>query len=230
MPARPAAALLQVINTASGGINVAAATAGGVASASSVFSSQFPVAALNNNERKGAGWGSGGGWNDGTANAFPDWVEIDFNGNKIIDRVIVYTLQDNYPNSIEPTDSLTFSQYGVTDFTVQGWNGAAWVTLGSVSGNNLVKRAVTFPAFTTTRIRVNVTSALMQYSRLVEVEAWGMPRRSAAVEHDAGELVESVDRRHSGHLHRHRHRHHSDRQRRLYRRRQCASPVAVPSP
>jgi hypothetical protein len=165
--------LLQVINTASGGSNVAAAAAGGVASASSVFSSQFPVAAVNNNERKGAGWGNGGGWNDATANAFPDWVEIDFNGNKTIDRVIVYTLQDNYPNPIEPTDTLTFSQYGVTDLTVQGWTGSAWTTLATVSGNNLVKRAVTFSAFTTSRIRVNVTSALMQYSRLVEVEAWG---------------------------------------------------------
>jgi hypothetical protein len=165
--------LLQVINTASGGSNVAAAAAGGVASASSVFSSQFPVAAVNNNERKGASWGNGGGWNDATANAFPDWVEIDFNGNKTIDRVIVYTLQDNYPNPIEPTDTLTFSQYGVTDLTVQGWTGSAWTTLATVSGNNLVKRAVTFSAFTTSRIRVNVTSALMQYSRLVEVEAWG---------------------------------------------------------
>jgi hypothetical protein len=171
--ASTSSALLQVIDTASGGVNVAAATAGGVASASSAFSSQFPVAAINNNERKGAGWGSGGGWNDATANVFPDWVEIDFNGNKTIDRVIVYTLQDNYPNPIEPTDTLTFSQYGVTDFNVQGWTGSAWTTLASVSGNNLVKRAVTFSAFTTTRIRVNVTSALMQYSRLVEVEAWG---------------------------------------------------------
>jgi hypothetical protein len=169
--------LLQVIDTASGGSNVALASAGAVASASSVFSGQFPIAALNNNERKGAGWGSGGGWNDATANTFPDWVEIDFNGSKTIDRVIVYTLQDNYPNSIEPTDSLTFSQYGVTNFAVQGWNGATWVTLSSISGNNLVKRAVTFPAFTTSRIRVNISSALMQYSRLVEVEAWG----SAAV-------------------------------------------------
>jgi hypothetical protein len=83
--------LLQVINTASGGVNVALASAGAVTLASSVFSSQFPVAAINNNERKGAGWGNGGGWNDATANAFPDWVEIDFNGSKTIDRVIVYT-------------------------------------------------------------------------------------------------------------------------------------------
>jgi len=165
--------LLQVIDTASGGVNVAAATAGGIASASSVFSSQFPVAAINNNERTGAGWGNGGGWNDATTNAFPDWVEIDFNGSKTIDRVIVYTLQDNFPNPIEPTDTLTFAQYGVTAFNVQGWTGSAWTTLATISGNNLVKRAATFAPFTTTRIRVNVTSALMQYSRLVEVEAWG---------------------------------------------------------
>ncbi len=138
--------LLQVIDTASGGVNVALASTGAVALASSVFSSQFPVAAVNNNERKGAGWGSGGGWNDATANAFPDWVEIDFNGSKTIDRVIVYTLQDNYPNPIEPTDTLTFAQYGVTAFNVQGWNGSAWMTLATVSGNNLVKRAVTFSA------------------------------------------------------------------------------------
>ncbi len=165
--------LLQVIDTASGGTNVALASVGAVASASSVFSNQFPATAGNDNDRKGAAWGSGGGWNDATANTFPDWLQIDFNGSKTIDRVIVYTLQDNYPNPIEPTDSLTFTQYGVTDFTVQGWNGAAWVNLSSVSGNNLVKRAVTFPAFTTNRIRVNITNALMLYSRLVEVEAWG---------------------------------------------------------
>ncbi len=167
-------ALLQVIDTASGGVNVAAAAAGGVASASSVFSSAYPVKASNDNDRKGAAWGNGGGWNDATANAFPDWLQIDFNGSKTIDRIIVYTLQDNYPNPIEPTDSLTFTQYGVTDFAVQGWNGAAWVTLSSVSGNNLVKRAVTFSPFTTSRIRINVTNAPVLYSRLVEVEAWGM--------------------------------------------------------
>ena len=166
-------ALLQVIDTASGGVNVAAAAAGGVASASSVYSASYPVAAINDNDRRGAAWGAGGGWNDATANKFPDWVEIDFNGSKTIDRVIVYTLQDNYANPVEPTDSQAFSQYGVTDFTVQGWNGTSWIALGSVAGNTLVKRAVTFAPFSTSRIRVNVTGASMLYSRLVEVEAWG---------------------------------------------------------
>ncbi|HEY8683039.1 MAG TPA: Ig-like domain repeat protein, partial [Rhodanobacter sp.] len=165
--------LLQVIDTASGGTNVALASSGAVALASSVFSSQYPVAAVNNNDRKGAAWANGGGWNDATANAFPDWVEIDFNGSKTLDQVIVYTLQDNYPNPIEPTDTLTFAQYGVTAFNVQGWTGSTWTTLATISSNNLVKRAVTFSPFITARIRVNVTSALLQYSRLVEVEAWG---------------------------------------------------------
>jgi len=55
---------------------------------------------------------------------------------------------------------------------VQGWNGAAWVTLGAVSGNNLVKRTVSFAAFSTDRIRLNITGALASYSRITEIEAW----------------------------------------------------------
>ena len=133
----------------------------------------FPVSAIINNERAGVNWGNGGGWNDNTANAYPDWVQINFNGSKTIDHVVVYTVQDNYANPVEPTDTMTFSLYGITAFTVQGWNGSAWVTLGSVSGNNLVKRTVNFSAFTTDRIRINVTAALACYSRITEVEAWG---------------------------------------------------------
>jgi hypothetical protein len=45
--------------------------------------------------------------------------------------------------------------------------------LGSVSGNNLVKRTVSFSAFTTDRIRLNITGALYSYARVTEVEAWG---------------------------------------------------------
>ncbi|MGH8799750.1 MAG: hypothetical protein ACREX7_05860, partial [Casimicrobiaceae bacterium] len=82
-------------------------------------------------------------------------------------------LQDNYANPVEPTDAMTFSQYGITAFTVQGWNGKKWVTLGSVSNNNLVKRTVSFTSTTTDRIRINVTGALASFSRITEVEAWG---------------------------------------------------------
>jgi len=57
---------------------------------------------------------------------------------------------------------------------VQGWNGASWVTLGSVTGNNLVKRSIAFAPFTTDRIRVMVSGvADGTYSRITEIEAWG---------------------------------------------------------
>ncbi|WP_239187389.1 fibronectin type III domain-containing protein, partial [Candidatus Nitrotoga sp. HW29] len=152
--------------------NVALASVGAVVSASSTYSSAYSVGAINDNQRTGTTWGNGGGWNDGTYNVQPDWVQINFNGTKTIDRVVVYTLQDNYANPIEPTDTLTFKTYGVTGFTVQGWDGSAWTTLATVSGNNLVKRTVNFTAFTTDRIRVNVTNALAGYSRITEIEAW----------------------------------------------------------
>ena len=168
------AGLAQVVNAAASGTNVALASAGGVASASSSLGAGYPIAALNNGERKGTGWGSGGGWADGTPGAFPDWVQINFNGVKTIDRVVLYTVQDDYQNPIEPTDTLTFATYGNTDFTVQGWDGTAWVTLGSVTGNNLVKRTVTFAAYTTDRIRVNISNARNAWSLLTEVEAWGV--------------------------------------------------------
>jgi streptogramin lyase len=175
--ASSSAVLLQTVNGSGGGtsINVALASNGGVASASSTYVAPgyaFPVAAINNGDRAGLNWGNGGGWNDATANAFPDWVQINFNGTQTINQVIVYTLQDNYANPVDPPATLTFTQYGVTDFQVQGWNGAAWVTLGAVSGNNLVKRTVSFAAFSTDRIRVNITGALASYSRITEIEAW----------------------------------------------------------
>jgi hypothetical protein len=63
--------------------------------------------------------------------------------------------------------------YGLVDFTVQAWNGAAWVTVATVAGNNLVKRSVSFAAVNTDRIRVNVTRvADGTWTRIVEVEAW----------------------------------------------------------
>jgi Bacterial Ig-like domain (group 3) len=167
------AVLSQLVNSSSQ-INVALASNGGVASASSTLSAAFPVNSINNNERAGVNWGNGGGWADGTPNSFPDWAQITFNGSKTIDHVVVYTVQDNWQNPIEPTDTMTFTTWGLTDFTVQGWNGTAWVTLGSVSGNNLVKRTVNFAAYTTDRIRINIISALNSYSRITEVEAWGV--------------------------------------------------------
>ena len=169
--------LAQVVNNVGSSVNVALAANGGVASASSTYSAagySFAVSSVNDGERAGLNWGHGGGWNDSTANSYPDWVQITFNSAKTIDHVVVYTLQDNYANPVQPTDTMTFSQYGVTAFTVQGSNGGGtWVTLGTITGNNLVKRTVNFTAASYDRVRINITAALASYARITEIEAWG---------------------------------------------------------
>jgi hypothetical protein len=167
------ASLTQVMNAPVKGTNVALASNGGIASASSAYSAGYGVAGVNDNRRAGVSWGNGGGWNDGTPSAFPDWVQIRFSGQRTINQVVVYTVQDNYSNPVEPSDSTTFTLYGLTDFDVQSWNGAAWVTLGSVRGNNLVKRTVAFDPVTTDRIRINaIGSKDGVWSRITEIEAW----------------------------------------------------------
>ena len=156
------------------GTNVGAASAGATPTASSIYTPApgYPVSGVNDGDRSGVAWGNGGGWNDDTKNTFPDWVTIAFNGSQPIQSIVVYTLQDNLGQGIEPTETLTFSKFGLTAFDVQTWNGSAWVTQGSVTGNNLVMRTVTFNSVSTNQIRVLTNgSADGQYSRIVEVEA-----------------------------------------------------------
>ena len=158
-------------------INVAAQANGGVSSASSTYSGAYPVTAVNDGSRLGNRWGQGGGWNDATASTYPDWVQVTFAGTRSIDRIDVFTLPDNYAAGIAPTPSTTFGLYGITDFTVQYWTGAAWATVpgGTVTANNLVWRSFSFPAVSTDRIRITVSKSLYWYSRIVEIEAWSTP-------------------------------------------------------
>jgi hypothetical protein len=153
--------------TTSVDVNYALATNGGVASASTIRSSSNGANYVIDNRRAGLGW------MDGTEGVFPDWVQIAFRAKSAIDRVVVYSVQDGYP--VEPTNTMTVTKYGVTSFRVQGWNGSTWVTLASVTGNNLVKRTVTLAApYTTDRIRVVVNgTADRTWSRVAEIEAWG---------------------------------------------------------
>jgi serine protease len=158
-------------------VNLALPANGGIATASSTHSSGFPVAAINNGNRRGNTWGNGGGWNDASADTYSDWAQIDFGSAKSVAEINVFTLQDNYANPQEPTEALIFTQYGITGFEVQYWDGLNWTTVpgGSVSGNNKVWRKFTFSPVTTSRIRVLVTNALAGYSRITEIEAFGTP-------------------------------------------------------
>ena len=172
-----------------GRINVALQANGGVATASSTYSTNYTVDAANDGDRKGQNWGAGGGWNDATYNNYPDWVQITFDGQKTIDEIDVFTLQDAYTAPIDPTSTLAFTKYGVTAFDVQYWTGTDWVTVsgGAITGNNLVWRKITFPAVTTDRIRVQVNASLAGFSRIVEIEAYAAPPRiNAALQTNGG--------------------------------------------
>ncbi|HEV7903688.1 MAG TPA: S8 family serine peptidase [Pyrinomonadaceae bacterium] len=156
-------------------VNVALAANGATATASSVYPQGIYTAASTiNGDRKGLNWGGGGGWNDGTLDAFPDWLQVDFNGAKTINEIDVFTLQDNYANPSEPTEAMTFNEWGLTYYEVQYWTGTAWATVpgGSVVGNIKVWRKFTFPALTTQKIRVLANAGVNSYSRLTEVEAY----------------------------------------------------------
>jgi RHS repeat-associated protein len=167
-------------------INFALSGNGSSASASSTNGAGYPASAVINGDRKGTNWGSGGGWMDNTSNGYPDWVQVTFNGSKTIDEVDVFTLQDNYSSPSDPTETMTFSTYGIVDFQVQYWNGLGWATVsgGSITSNNKVWRKVSFSQITTTKIRVNVTSASAFLSRVTEVEAWG-PGSGTSYSYDA---------------------------------------------
>ncbi|HEX8919947.1 MAG TPA: LamG-like jellyroll fold domain-containing protein [Pyrinomonadaceae bacterium] len=155
--------------------NVALASNGATATASSLYNSGFPASSVINGDRKGAVWGSGGGWNDATPNSWPDWVEVDLPTTKSINEIDVFTIQDNYTNPVEPTETQTFTVYGNTSFRVQFWNGTTWVTVpgGAVTGNNNVWRRFAFAPVTTSKIRVMIDDAADHaYGRVTELEAY----------------------------------------------------------
>ncbi len=125
------------------GENVALGTAGAVATASSTLDEDYAADSVINGFTHGD-WGTGsGGWMDGTPGVFADSIEINFGGPKAIDWIDVFTLQDNFQNSTEPTLAETFTLYGITGFDVQYWDGSAFVKVpgGQVDGNNKVWRA-----------------------------------------------------------------------------------------
>ena len=165
----------ELLVTATGRFNVALASNGAVSTASSAHTCcGFSTwGAINGNNR--GPWGLGEGWNDATENVVPDWIQVDFAGSKTIDEINIFSLHDNYTLENTPTETQTFSLYGLLSFNVQYWNGSSWVTIpgGTVTGNNKVWRKFTFSAITTSKIRVHINTVPDAWSRVVEIQAFG---------------------------------------------------------
>jgi RHS repeat-associated protein len=160
--------------------NVAASANGASATASSELSacgSSWPARSVIDGDRLGSYWGQGGGWADaGSGNFQNDSLEINFGTSRTIDEIDVFTVQDQYSNPAPPTETMTFSLYGLTQYKLQYLDGSTWTDVpgASVSGNNLVWRKFSFAPLTTSKIKLIPQGAVDNgYSRVAEIEAWG---------------------------------------------------------
>jgi len=184
-PASPAGAdlVIDVYGYYDGRRNVAAAASGAQVFASSSHSSgNFPPASMIDGERRGLTWGQGGGWSDGTPNAFPDFVEVHLAGEKLIDEIVLYTLRDNYTSADEVIEASGATQYGLSAFDVGYWDAAAgqWKYI-AVTGNPYAIRRVVLPApVSTSKLSIVTRGGGGGYSRIVEIEAYEVPPRTPA--------------------------------------------------
>jgi len=89
----PSAEIYSPANSGTQRVNVAAHSNGGVATASSTYSANYPASAVNDGDRRGLNPGAGGYWNDATANVFPDSVQISFSGSQTITEIDVFAPQ-----------------------------------------------------------------------------------------------------------------------------------------
>ena len=121
-------------------------------------------------------WATGGQWRDNDPGVYPDLLTVTFNGTKSVDQISVYAVRDDFNNATPPDETTIATTYGIVDFEVQYWNGAAWVTVpgGTVTGNDKGLVNITFSPVSTTMIRVIVTTGAPDgFSRIAELEAWG---------------------------------------------------------
>lgn len=114
------------------GVNLARTA---TATASSVESAFYSAAAVNDGNASTESWS---GW---AAIEFPAWVELDFGEERTFNRVDVFT-------------KLYYEQKG---YTLQYWDGAAWVDFVTVDDNTSDHRAHVFETVTSSKLRLWTT-------------------------------------------------------------------------
>ncbi len=157
-------------------INAASSVNGGVATVQGTFT-QGPITwaaanAIDGSESE-ANWANGGGWIDDTSlDAGARWFRIDFSGTHKINEIDVITTG----GGATPTLSSTIDSFGLTDYSIEYWDGSAWVEIDSVTANDKAWRQFQFNPIITSTIRVLMTGtdAPDGLARLVEVEAWSV--------------------------------------------------------
>jgi alpha-L-rhamnosidase len=93
-------------------------------------------------------------WNDDTAGRFPDTLTVTTPTATALTGVGFASISDGVP----------------TDFTVQTWDGAQWVTQAHLTGNSALYRWIPFASpVTTAQARVTVAAAQDSYTRIAEL-------------------------------------------------------------
>lgn len=110
-------------------------------------------------------WNANHGWVDATPREFPDWVAAEW--ERPVELSLVRVETRDGPGRPAAT-------HGVRDYDVQVLDGDDWSTVAEVRGNVSATIDSTFPAVTTTALRIYVLASNDgRHSRLVEVEAYG---------------------------------------------------------
>lgn len=152
-------------------VNFAFAGLGSTVSATSTFPGYVPSVLIDGNRLFSPAVWDNVAWHSSGA---PVTVQINFNQSRQITKFGIFTVRDNSADKSPNTLTETFNQYGVTDFTIQHWNGTVWVnTVPPVAGNDKVWREFAFAPVTTLMMRVIITGVLLNNARLLEIEAWG---------------------------------------------------------
>lgn len=157
-------------------VNVALSSNGATA-IGSTEDPAHPASNVINGERAGT---AGAYWQDDTTAMFSDWVRVDFADLYLINRVVVYSVQDTIASPSEPTPGETGTAYVLRHFEVQAWTGTDWTTIEDV-WNYEIRREVTFAPYRTTAIRILVHDTGDGESRVTEIEAF-TPTATTGVE------------------------------------------------
>ena len=152
--------------------NVALSSFGTGVSASSTYSSNYNVESVNNGDTSSDNWGtSGGGWMDGTQSEFPDCLTLTFDRVRILNKVVIYTL-----------DSATYpaSSYGIKNYELQYLTPGGdlnddndWQTYTTVTDNTDGVITHYLPSISTQAIRLKINDSNDgEWSRIIEFEAY----------------------------------------------------------
>lgn len=144
-----------------GARNLALNSAGTRATASSEIRS-MEASRVNDGDRFGAKW------NDSTIYEYPDWVELEFPKPSKLNKILVFTEGGKLFGK-------NFSGFGIRDFDVQVNEGGAWKTVKTFKAFDETVAVANVSPLVTSKIRVLVhsTNGNSDYTRIVEVEAYG---------------------------------------------------------